>query len=138
MIILPQMRDDNWLRDKLQSIWLTYFPDVETIDAIDIRFYGRAKYRLGSIRQRLDRSEIRINSVLADPGVPEFVITEVIAHELTHYTHGFGSTRPQLHPYPHRGGIVNRELGQRGLGELVDRTACWVEAHWQSFFPGKL
>jgi hypothetical protein len=128
------MRDDRWLRDKLNSIWSGFFPDVKKTDDVTIFFGRRCRSRLASIRL-VDNSisEIRINGVLKNAAIPEFVCDAVIAHELTHYVHGFGSKRPQLYKYPHRGGVVAKEMVRRGLGQTHQEAKNWINTNWMSF-----
>ena len=123
------MRDDIWLRERLDLIIKKYFVEMETSD-VEIRFFGRARRRLGSIRKIDNSSLIRVNGVLAAPGIPDFVIDEVIAHELVHYIHGFGSNKERLYKYPHRGGVVERELEKRGAAHLVRSSKSWLKSHW--------
>lgn len=129
------MRDNRWLKDKLSAIWSDYFADVRKSDDVTILFSRRCKGRLGSIRLvNNSQSEIKINGILKDNVVPEYVCEAVIAHELTHYVHGFGSKRPQLYKYPHRGGVVAREMAGRGLGQTHVEAKSWIDSNWMSFF----
>lgn len=128
------MRDNEWLRLQLEAVCLSYFPEIGGDEEIQIRFFGRSKSRLGSIRRRQNQSEIKINGLLAGEIVPEFVIWEVIAHELVHFVHGFGSSRPRLHRYPHRGGLIDRELRERGAGGLLGKTKLWLKNNWNKVY----
>lgn len=132
------MRDDQWLRNKLDNVWSEYYPDVPKSDKVIIHFGKRCRNRLGSIRLvNNELSEIKINGFLKDPDLPEFVCKAVVAHELTHYVHGFGSSRPQLYKYPHRGGIVAREMIRRGLGETHYAAKDWINTNWITFYESK-
>ncbi len=124
------MRDDKWLSRRLELLLLRHFSEVDISD-IEIRFYGRARGRLGSIRKIDKTSLIRVNGLLAEPVIPDFVIDEVIAHEAVHYVHGFGSSRERLYKYPHRGGIVERELESRGAGQIVRQSKKWLKSNWK-------
>lgn len=132
------MRDDQWLKDKLNEVWSEYFSDVPKTDKVVIHFSKKCRNRLGSIRLvNNTTSEIKINGFLRDLDVPEFVCEAVVAHELTHYVHGFGSSRPQLYKYPHRGGIVAREMIRRGLGEKHYSAKDWINTNWSDFYDSK-
>ncbi|HEY3373593.1 MAG TPA: SprT-like domain-containing protein [Candidatus Aquicultor sp.] len=132
------MRDDQWLRDKLDTVWSEYFQDVPKTDNVIIHFSKKCRNRLGSIRLVNNTySEIRINGHLKDKDIPDFVCEAVVAHELTHYVHGFGSSRPQLYRYPHRGGIVACEMIRRGLGEKHYAAKDWINTNWIGFYDEK-
>jgi len=132
------MRNDQWLREKLDKIWSEYFSDVVKTDKVFIHFGKKCRNRLGSIRLVNNMlSEIKINGFLKDPEIPEFVCEAVVAHELTHYVHGFGSNRPQLYKYPHRGGVVAREMIRRGLGETHYAAKDWINTNWIDFYDSK-
>ena len=123
------MRDDIWLSERLNRIIKKYFAEIETSE-IEIRFFGRARRRLGSIRKIDHTSIIRVNGLLAAPAIPDFVIDEVIAHELVHYVHGFGSNRERLYKYPHQGGVVERELEKREAAHLTRSSKSWLKSYW--------
>src|SRR5438067_1493992 len=78
---------------------------------------GPWKLRLGLISTCDVQLTIRIgiNSLLALPEAPHCLTLITVAHELVHYWHGFGSPLPRRYQHPHRGGIVTRELKERGL-----------------------
>lgn len=125
------MRDNAWLKFKLELVEERYFPEVAA-EEVKICFSGRSRQRLGSIRHEGERSKIKVNALLSRESIPEFVIEEVIAHELVHYVHGFGSNRPRLHKYPHRGGVVDQEMSERGAGHLIVATKEWLENNWET------
>ena len=54
----------------------------------------------------------------------------LIAHELTHYAHGFGSHHPRRYRHPHRGNVVQRELNKRGLGAELRFYTEWTNEVW--------
>jgi len=64
-----------------------------------------------------------------DPKIPPEVVDHTIGHELTHYAHGFSSTHPRLHKYPHAGGVVRLEMGERGMEYLYDAYKKWVKLY---------
>jgi len=132
------MRDDQWLKNKLDEIWSRFFSDIPKSDKVVIHFGRASRDRLGSIRLVNNTfSEIRINGLLKDPEVPEYVCEAVVAHELTHYVHGFGSNRPQLYRYPHRGGIVAREMINRGLGAVHYAAKDWTNSNWSTLYSSR-
>ncbi|MCX6812809.1 MAG: hypothetical protein NTW79_04330, partial [Candidatus Berkelbacteria bacterium] len=64
-----------------------------------LKLRGSRKLRSG-YRRGLDKhnpTTIIINGFFRDEEIPEFVVDAVIAHELSHYAHGFNSPLPQLH-----------------------------------------
>lgn len=128
-------RDNQWLLSRLDYIWTNYFADVEQVNPIFIKFGKWSKLRLGSIRLEKGnrRTYITITGMFKDERIPIEVVDQTIAHELCHYTHGFSSFRPRLHKFPHEGGIVNRELKNRGLMHLVIAYKKWVKQYKVQF-----
>ena len=122
------LRDDNYLISRLDHLWSTYFGDVTQTNKVFIKFGRSSKYRFGSIRlnPRDKSSRIIINGMFRDPKLPAEVIDHTIAHELVHYTQGFSSPHPKMHAYPHRGGVIDKELNERGLKHLVFIYNVWV------------
>lgn len=137
------MRDNQWLKSKLESVFSTYFSDVARPNHITIHFGRKAKRRLASIRQlsrtnKYADTEIRMTGYFRDPSVPESVIEVTIAHELCHYAHGFGSPLPKFSEFPHSGGIVDKELCKRGLSEMLREQKKWLERHWNTVVGEKI
>ena len=120
----------------LSSIWQHYFSDVPRANEVQIAYCRPWKSRLGLIRMSLDstHSFIGINSLLQMQAVPDCVLVTTIAHELVHYTHGFGSPLPQLFEHPHAHNIVNNELEQRRLGDMLVDCNTWIDEHWYAFY----
>jgi hypothetical protein len=120
----------------LDEIWQTYFADVPRVNRVDVAYCQPWKRRLGLIRLSLDNaiSFIGINALLQLSQVPEYILTITIAHELTHYAHGFGSPLPRLHEHPHANNVVKRELEHRGLGETQGLCDEWIDREWFSFY----
>lgn len=120
----------------LAHIWQQYFSDIAYANEVQIAYRQPWKSRLGMIRMTLDstRSFIGINALLLHRQVPEYLLLVTIAHELTHYAHGFGSPLPRLYQHPHANNVVNRELERRGLGEYVQRSDAWIDRHWFPFY----
>ncbi len=129
-----EVRDNKWLAGRLQWLWQTYFADVEQKNTVIIRFGRWAKYQFGLIS--FDRSKnvstITINRMFSSPTVPVKVVEHTIAHELVHYSHGFSSPHKRRHRYPHEGGIVNKDLRARGLGDRLDAYKTWLKAYRKS------
>lgn len=128
------MRDNQWLLFRLEEIWRNHFAEVKQINPVTITFGRSASYRFGSIRLNLalGKSQILINGRFRDPKYPQEVIDHTIAHELVHYAQGFSSPNPRLHKYPHRGGVIDKELQERGLNHLVVFYKKWVKDYVKS------
>lgn len=120
----------------LDEIWQAYFEDVPRVNQVEIEYCQPWKRRLGLIRLSLDNttSFIGVNSLLQLPQVPECILITTIAHELTHYAHGFGSPLPRLHQHPHANNVVKRELEHRGLGEVLRLCNEWIDSEWFLFY----
>lgn len=129
--ISTSYRDDAWLLSRLDYLWQSYFPDVDQINPVFIKFGRYSRFRLGSIR--LDytskKSFITITGMFKDPTIPVEVVDHTIAHEMCHYAHGFSSPRPRLHKYPHHGGVIKKELESRNLHKLVKAYAKWLREY---------
>jgi hypothetical protein len=134
-------RDNQWLKKRLAMLWQRYFPDVQIANNVFVKFGRPTKTRLGSIkfgRRKIDPNTIiTINGFFMDPEIPEFVVDGVLAHELTHYAQGFCSPHQQKHPYPHYGGVVRRELVDRGLKDLLQLERKWIKENWVKYLKGK-
>lgn len=145
------MRNNDWLADRLAEIWYRHFSDVKQCNEVDIKFGRSSKSRLGSIgmpgwqdkhsryrylpnrQRRKGRSTITVTGYFKDERVPAYVVDVTVAHELVHYAHGFHSPYPQLYRYPHRGGVVDKELRQREMGKLLKQQQVWLKRHWSIF-----
>ena len=128
------MRDNKWLLFRLDEIWRNHFSEVSQINPVTIRFGRSALYRFGSIRLNYSTgvSQIIVNGRFRDPKYPQEVIDHTIAHEMVHYAQGFSSPNPKLHRYPHRGGVIDRELTDRGLKNLVVFYKKWVKSYMKT------
>lgn len=124
-------RDNNWLLSRLDLIWSEYFSGVSQANPLVIRFGRYSKYRLGSIKlnRKTDKTYITITSMFKNKNIPNEVIDHTIAHELVHYAHGFSSKRTRLHKYPHAGGVVNKEMKDRGMAHLIKAYSVWVKQY---------
>jgi len=114
------MRDQLWLTQRLCHIWELLFQDTPKKNTVNICFKGSWKNKFGHIKRLKNKdTEIAINKLFQHEIIPEYVIDVTIAHELTHYAHGFHSPLPQLYKHPHKGGIVTKELKKRGFIHLL-------------------
>ena len=125
------MRDNQYLVNRLNFIWQNYFSDIRQKEPVSISFGRRARYRFGSIRYsyRNKNVQIAINGRFRSTRYPAKVIDHTIAHELVHYAQGFPTPGPRLHRYPHRGGVVDKELKMRHLIHLVIFYNKWVKGY---------
>lgn len=128
-------RDDKWLLSRLDFIWSKYFVDIPQKNRVFIKFGRFAKYRLGSIRlnKKTKDTHILITSMFKDLSIPQGVVDQTIGHELVHYAHGFSSIHPKLHRYPHAGGVVRKEMRQRGMEHLFQAYKNWIKSYRQIF-----
>lgn len=129
----PIKRDNQWLLSRLDFIWSKYFTDTAQNSRVFIKFGRFARYRLGSIKlnKKTNSSLITITAMFQNPKVPKEVVDHTIGHELVHYTHGFSSSHPRLHRYPHAGGIVKKEMSQRGMEHLYEFYKKWIKYYRQ-------
>ena len=132
------MRDNYWLNQRLREIWEFLFPEVEKPNIVFAKFKGKWKNKFGHIKIIGKNTEIAINGVFQDETIPEFIIDLTLAHELVHYMHGFNSPLPRKHKHPHAGGIVNRELKQRGFGHLLAKEKLWIKNAWPDIIKQKM
>lgn len=130
------MRDNEWLKNELETIWNGHFSDIGRLNHVIIRFGRNSRTRLGFIRNHptlKDSTEIVITGLFRDESVPEYVVDSVIAHELTHYAHGFFSPHERKHNYPHQGSIVDTEMRKRGLGVNLLKEKKWLKEVWPEY-----
>src|SRR3989344_1666179 len=128
------MRDDVWLNERLESIWQLLYSDVPKLNNVKVRFKGRWKNKFGHIKKIKDDSEIVVNGLLRSEEVPEYIIDIVLAHELSHYAHGFNSPLPRKYKHPHKGNIVGRELLKRGFGHWVRMEKSFLKKEWPGIY----
>ncbi len=128
-------RNQEWLEDRLRIVWMRGFSEVVPRNAVTIAFGRRARTRLGSIRMDKDKkkSRILINRLFVHPEVPVQVVDAVIAHEIVHYAHGFGSPFEQKFCTPHAGGVVTKEMKKRGFGKELALQKKWLKYEWPKF-----
>lgn len=125
------MRNNAWLLSRLDRIWSNHFSDVVQINKVYVRFGRTSRTRFGSIRLRSEDNStlIMVTRMFQNPAFPEEVVDHTLAHELVHYIHGFSSPYPRLHKFPHRGGIIDKEMKDRGMGNLVSYYRKWVNLY---------
>lgn len=128
------MRDDEWLNKKLDQIWNIFFPEIKRENKVLVKFKGKSRDRFGYIKKVKDSTLIVVNSLFRHEKVPEFIIYTTIAHELVHYMHGFQSPLKQKHRYPHKGGVVNKELKKKGFDSLIKKEKQWVKNEWERVY----
>ena len=142
------MRDHAWLEKQLHFLLLKYFSSVKISNPIEIKWGREAKYRFGSIRlvkpkglsvlrgfrkmrsireNHPTKSLITITSMFRNESIPVKVVQYTICHELCHYAHGFSSINKKLFAHPHHGGVVNRELTERGAEDLIFEFKKWLK-----------
>ncbi len=146
------MRNDLWLTNRLIYIWKTHFSDIEDGNEIKVRFGRHNRTRLGSIAIREKDKEnrrilknklkylephqvvsiITINGYFQNPDIPEKIVDAILAHEFCHFVYGFNSMRKRNHRYPHAGGIIDKELTRRGLGEDIKFQKKWIKENWKN------
>lgn len=131
------MPSDVSLTRKTAELCREYFPDKKISNLLVVRWAKPWKTKLGHIRPLKDTgfgSLIEINSILADPRVPEFVLDVTLLHELIHYFQGFGSNQPRNQRHPHRGGAVTKEFAQFGWQELLNKQDQWVKENFAKLY----
>ncbi len=125
------MRDEIWLKERLDQMWTLLFPDIERKNTVHIRFKGRWKNKFGHIKMLKNKdTEIVVNALFMHEQVPEAMVDATIAHELVHYMHGFQSPHPKLYKHPHAGGIVTRELKRRGFSHILVVEREFLKKEW--------
>lgn len=126
------MRTQLWLQDQLEQLLKGAFSDMEVMNRLTVQWGRKASRRFGSIKMSRDKkvSEITINGIFRDEAIPEQIVQATLAHELTHYVHGFSSPLPKKYKHPHAGGIIEREFKKRGLSLLSAYEKQWTKNKW--------
>jgi hypothetical protein len=136
----------------MYDVWEDYFSDVPRKNFVITNFGKYAKRQLGCIKYATEGTKIKtllrkykedivsqdVNSVsvilltryFINEDVPEFVLISTLAHEICHYTHGFHSPLPKKYKYPHKGGIVEKEMFDRGLDSIAIKSNTWLKENW--------
>ena len=132
VFVKTTIRTQAWLEERLAFVWKGAFPDLEPLNKVVIQYGQRARTRLGSIRMSRDKkiSKILINRLFQMEEVPLEVVDVTIAHELTHYLHGFSSPIEQKFSSPHAGGVVTKELKKRGFEPDIVSQKKWLAEQW--------
>lgn len=135
-------RNSRWLLDRFLLTKSRFFPDLQEKNPIIIKFGRPSKTTLGSIRLKkfssVWYSVITINRLFTSIKVPQSVVDVTIAHELVHYHHGFSSQARRHYKYPHQGGVVDRELVDRGLGAKLAFQKKWIRENWHGFYRANI
>jgi len=130
-------RDNKWLKDRFKYLKDRYFEDIEIRNNIIVKFGRPTKTRMGSIKKGRRKTNfnsiITINGHFQNPEIPSYIIDAVLAHEFMHYAHGFCSPHQQAFCHPHKGGIVNRDLKERGLADILKAEKVWLKKNWKNF-----
>lgn len=127
------MRNNEWLKNRLNEIWNLFFSDVVKKNEVLIRFKGRWKNKFGHIKKLKEgSSEIVINGLFNDEKIPEYIIDLTIAHELVHYMHGFSSPYERKYQYPHKHGVVRKELIKRGFKVPLKLERRFLKQDWRT------
>lgn len=133
---MNQVRSHAWLQAALLDTWDRHFEDVPLANVVRIAYSGPSKTRLGwiALSESGRFTSIGINRLLRFPDVPEDVCIVTIAHEVVHYSHGFGSPLQQRYADPHADGVVERELEYRGLAGALARYHTWSIHEWPAHY----
>lgn len=125
------MRDDNWLLARLDFLWSENFMDIPQANPVFIKFGRFSRFRLGSIKMTpgSNKTYITITGMFKDIKIPQAVVDHTIAHELCHYAHGFSSPHRRLHRFPHEGGVIKKEMENRGLIHLFNAYHQWIKSY---------
>ena len=76
---------------------------------------------------------INITSYFKDESIPEEIVLSTIAHEMCHYAHGFNSPLSQIYDHPHKGGLIKKEMQQRGLINVYKYSKTWLKQNWLKY-----
>ncbi len=128
------MRDDDFLMQRLESIWGLLFSEIPRMNKVIIKFKGKSRNKFGYIRKKGDDSFIGINEHFKFEIVPEYIIDLTIAHELSHYAHGFNSPLEKKYKHPHKGGVVTKELTKRGFDKMIKMEKYFFRNEWPKIY----
>ena len=128
------MRNDKFLLERLEQIWLLLFNEIPKLNNVVIKFKGKSKNKFGHIKKTGEDTEIAINSLFKFDMIPEYIIDLTIAHELSHYAHGFNSPLKKKYKHPHKGGIVTKELKIRGFDKMLKKEKMWFKYEWPKIY----
>jgi hypothetical protein len=144
----------------MYDVWEEYFNDVPRQNFVITNFGRYSKRQLGCIKYATEQTRIKellkkyendivlqdIDSVsvilltryFKSLDIPEFVLVSTLSHELCHYTHGFHSPLPKKYKYPHKGGVVKKEMQHRGLEKILSKSNLWLESNWRKVISNKI
>ncbi|HPM85497.1 MAG: hypothetical protein WC290_02965 [archaeon] len=132
---------DKYLASKTAELIRENFPEKGITNILIVKWSTKKSKRiLGHIKSFKDinfGSIIEINPLLKDLSVPQYVLDYVLMHELTHYFQGFGSNHERKHKYPHKGGIVEKELARHGWEEITQKSEKWIKENWKNLICKK-
>jgi len=128
------LRDNKFLNQRLAQIWVLLFEDTPKLNNVIIRFKGSWKNKFGHIKKIKEDTEIAINGLFKHDLIPEYIIDLTIAHELIHYSHGFNSPLKQKYKHPHKGGVVTKELKERGFEKILKKEKLFVKKEWPNIY----
>jgi hypothetical protein len=136
----------------MYEVWEEYFNDIARKNFVVTKFGKYAKRQLGCIKYATEQTKIKallkkyeeeigvqdVESVsvivltryFISEEVPEFVLVSTLSHEICHYAHGFHSPLPKRFKYPHKGGVVEKELVSRGLDNILKESDIWLKENW--------
>ncbi len=141
------------LQNLLYELWEKHFDDVPRKNLVIVKFGKFSKQRLGSIKwvrelkgvksfyKKFEQEHkvqddkritlITLTRYFTREEVPDFLVRTTLAHEITHYCHGFNSPLEKKYKFPHQGRIIEKELKRRGLGKEYDMSEKWLKENWK-------
>jgi len=128
------MRDDEFLKKRLDAIWVLLFDDIPKLNNVVIKFKGKSKNKFGHIKKIGKDTEIVVNELFRFDDVPEYMIDVTIAHEMSHYAHGFNSPLEKKYKHPHKGGVVTKELKSRGFDKMIKKEKIFFRHEWPKIY----
>lgn len=128
------MRDEEFLIKRLENIWNLLFDEIPKLNNVIIKFKGKSRNRFGYIKKIKNDTFIGINEFFRFEIVPEYIIDLTIAHELSHYAHGFSSPLEKKYRHPHKGGIVTKELKNRGFDRMIKKEKMFFRHEWPKIY----
>ncbi|MDD3474513.1 MAG: hypothetical protein PHP08_01250 [Candidatus Dojkabacteria bacterium] len=136
----------------MYEVWEEYFNDIPRKNFVLTKFGKYSKRQLGCIKYASEYTKVKtllkkyeedinlqdVNSVsiilltkyFMSDSVPEFLLISTLSHEICHYAHGFHSPLERKYKYPHKGGVVTKEMQSRGLGEMLNQSEEWLKENW--------
>jgi hypothetical protein len=150
--MILDLRDNNYLQNLMYDVWDEYFSDVPRKNFVIAKFGKYSKRQLGCIKYASEATRVKsllkkyeedisiqdVDSIsiiiltryFTNEFIPEYLLISTLAHEMCHYTHGFHSPLDRRYRYPHKGGVVIKEMQSRGLGGILDKSERWLKDNW--------